>query len=146
MGRIYIPKEIKNKVFERAAFRCEYCFSLNLYSSSPFNVEHIIPISKNGSSNIDNLALACHGCNLYKYNKIFGIDSVTTLLEPLYNPREDNWKDHFKWNKEFTLIIGLTPTGRATVNTLKLNRFRLINQRFIFKDIGLHPPEFTVSK
>lgn len=144
MGKSYIPKKTKDLVFERAKFKCEYCFSLDAYSSAPFNIEHIIPIIKSGTNNIDNLALACYGCNLHKYNKIFGIDDETTLLAPLYNPRIEEWKKHFKWNDDFTIIIGLTNIGRATVNTLKLNRFRLLNQRLVFRNIGLHPPDFTL--
>lgn len=146
MGRSYIPKKTRTLVFTRAKFTCEYCFSLDQYSSSPFNIEHIIPISKSGTSGINNLALACHGCNQYKYNKMFGFDEETSLLAPLYHPRNDNWKDHFKRNDNYTIIIGLTSIGRGTIQTLKLNRFRLINQRLIFREAGLHPPIFTLSK
>jgi len=144
MGRVYLSKEIRNLVFERAKFTCEYCFSLEQYSSSPFNVEHIIPLSKSGTNDIENLALACHGCNLYKYNKMFGFDEESGLLYPLYNPRQVEWKSHFKWNEDFTMILGITPIGRATVETLRLNRFRLLNQRFVFRLVDLHPPKFTL--
>jgi len=143
MSRIYIQKEIRNRVFERAAFRCEYCFSLDLYSSSTFAIEHIIPLSKSGTNDLENFALSCHGCNKHKYNKMFGPDPETTLLVPLYNPRKDKWNSHFKWNEDYSVIIGLTSIGRATVETLLLNRFRLINQRLIFRRVGLHPPDFT---
>lgn len=144
MSRLYIPKETKDFVFKRADFKCEYCFSLDQYSSSTFAVEHIIPVSKKGTNDLDNLALSCHGCNKHKYNKMFGFDHETGLLSPLYNPREDDWKTHFKWNNDYTLILGLTSTGRATVETLLLNRFRLVNQRQVFIEAGLHPPEFTL--
>ncbi|MFK7980618.1 MAG: HNH endonuclease [Saprospiraceae bacterium] len=144
MGRAYLPKETKRLVFERASFTCEYCFSLDQYSSSPFNVEHIIPVSKSGGNDIKNLALACHGCNAHKYNKMFGMDKETMHLAPLYNPQINEWHKHFKWNEAFTIIIGLTPIGRATIETLHLNRFRLLNQRFVFRKAGLHPPKFTL--
>jgi hypothetical protein len=144
MSRLYISKEIRDLVFERADFKCEYCFSLDQYSSSTFAIEHIIPISKKGTNEVTNLALSCHGCNKHKYNKMFGFDIETGLLAPLYNPRNDDWKSHFVWNKDYTLIIGLTSIGRATIDTLLLNRFRLINQRQVFIDAGLHPPKFTL--
>ncbi len=38
----------KRLVFERAGFICEYCLALLAYSPQPFDVEHIIPLSKNG--------------------------------------------------------------------------------------------------
>ena len=144
MGKNYIPEEIRSIVTVRADFKCEYCFSLEQYSSSRFAIEHIVPLSKLGSNDISNLALACHGCNLHKYDKMFGLDEETGLLHPLYHPRIDEWKAHFKWNEDYTLLLGLTPTGRATIETLHLNRFRLINQRLVFKKVGLHPPNFTL--
>lgn len=144
MNKPYLSKKSRKLVFERADFKCEYCFSLEQYSSSPFDIEHIIPLSKGGNNDIKNLALACHGCNLHKYNKMFGIDSESSLLEPLYNPRKDSWKDNFEWNEGFTIILGLIPIGRATIETLQLNRFKLINQRMVFREVGLHPPAFTL--
>jgi hypothetical protein len=30
---------------------------------------------------------------------------------PLYHPRGDTWESHFAWSNDFTLVIGLTPTG-----------------------------------
>jgi len=38
------------------------------------------------------------------------------------------------------LIIGLTPTGRATVEVLKLNREGLVNLRQVLYAAGKHPP------
>ena len=40
-------------------------------------------------------------------------------------------------------MIGLTPTGRATVETLRLNREGVVNLRRILFLVGLHPPEET---
>jgi hypothetical protein len=36
-------------------------------------------------------------------------------------------------------IIGLTPTGRATVSALQLNRAEVINLRRILFAVGEHP-------
>lgn len=36
-------------------------------------------------------------------------------MAPLYNPRLQRLQEHFTWDAEFTQIIGVTPTGRATV-------------------------------
>lgn len=63
---------------------------------------------------LDNLALSCQHCNNHKYNKTVGRDPVTTGAVPLFHPREQRWQNHFEWNSDYTLIIGLTPTGRAT--------------------------------
>ena len=59
---------------------------------------------------------------------------------PLFHPREQRWEEHFTWNSDFTLIIGLTPTGRATISALQLNRSGLVNLRRVLYAIGEHPP------
>jgi hypothetical protein len=42
----------------------------------------------------------------------------------LFHPRTDKWTDHFKFQD--AEIVGLTPTGRATLRLLKFNdRYRI---------------------
>jgi 5-methylcytosine-specific restriction endonuclease McrA len=59
------PRALRRLVAERARWRCEYCHSPATFPTQPFNVDHIIPRSKNGLTSLENLALAC-GCNSYK--------------------------------------------------------------------------------
>jgi hypothetical protein len=56
------------------------------------------------------------------------------------HPRQQRWSEHFAWNDDFTIVIGLTPTGRATVETLQLNRDGVVNLRQILYLMGEHPP------
>jgi hypothetical protein len=63
------------------------------------------------------------------------------LIVPLFHPRRDRWGDHFAWNADFTRIVGLTPTGRATVEKLQLNRVGVVNLRRVMLIAGLHPPK-----
>lgn len=46
----------------------------------------------------------------------------------------------FWWNDNFTLIIGLTPTERTTVEALQLNREGVVNLRRILYAMAEHPP------
>jgi hypothetical protein len=46
---------------------------------------------------------------------------------------------HFTWNDDFTLMIGLTLTGRATIAALHLNRAELVNLRRALYTLGEHP-------
>ena len=131
---------LREEVASRARSRCEYCLSLNSYSTSVFAVEHIFPSSKGGRTTLDNLALSCQGCNNFKYNKTEALDPITGKQVPLYNPRRDQWDEHFSWGEEYTLVIGKTPTGRATVETLQLNREGVVNLRQLLHSIGKHPP------
>ncbi|MEJ7710006.1 MAG: hypothetical protein WKF84_09135 [Pyrinomonadaceae bacterium] len=61
--------------------------------------------------------------------KLAAIDPTTGQTVPLFHPRRDNWHEHFTWNYDCTLLIGLTPTGRITVEELDLNREGVINLR-----------------
>ena len=46
----------------------------------------------------------------------------------------------FAWSEDTTRIIGRTPTGRATVRTLEMNRESLINMCQVLHRDGKHPP------
>ena len=143
MSERRITAQQRYAVAERARGCCEYCRSQARFAIQPFSVEHIVPRSRGGKTALDNLALACQGCNNHKYTKTEGTDPVTGDIVSLYHPRRQRWRDHFTWNEHFTLIIGLTPTGRATVGTLRLNREGLVNLRRILYAMGEHPPVET---
>lgn len=66
-------------------------------------------------------------------------DPISGESVPLYHPRQHTWSDHFTWNEDFTLLLGLTPTGRATVEKLHLNRSRVVNLRRVLSSSGEHP-------
>ncbi|CAN1213525.1 HNH nuclease domain-containing protein [Tumidithrix helvetica PCC 7403] len=135
-----IGRKLRRTVTERAKGCCEYCKSQQIFAMQNLSVEHIIPIAKKGTNSSDNLALACQGCNNYKHTKTQGLDPVTLEITNLYHPRQQKWEDHFTWNYDYCEIIGLTPTGRVTVELLKLNREGVVNLRRILYAAGNHPP------
>lgn len=59
-----IPAPLRSDIL--AAGRCSYCGC----TDGPFHVDHIIPVSKGGRSNPENLTCACAGCNLSKGGKL----------------------------------------------------------------------------
>ena len=136
-----ISRKTRHTVAQRAKFLCEYCRAQELFSPDPFSVEHIIPLTKGGSNDLMNLAFACQGCNNHKYNKTEVWDVVTQQLIPIYNPRLDRWTEHFVWNNDYSQIIGITATGRATVEQLKMNRPGLMNLREVLLKLQKHPPK-----
>lgn len=135
-----IKAALKEQVKRRAKACCEYCFSQEEFSPDSFAIEHIIPTSKGGTDEAINLAYSCQGCNNKKYNHMVAKDLITGELCPLFNPRQDNWAEHFRWNEDFSEIIGVSPTGRATVHQLELNRNGVKNLRIALYLISLHPP------
>lgn len=136
----YISEETQNQVRQRANYLCEYCHASEQWQYVPFTVDHVIPLSKGGSNSIDNLALACFHCNRQKSDKITAIDNHSGAEVPLFNPRINSWQKNFIWSADALIIIGLTPTGRATVAALAFNRERIINIRAADQEIGRHPP------
>jgi len=59
----------------------------------------------------------------------------------LFHPRRDRWADHFAWNADYTLMVGVTPIGRTAIEKLQLNRIGVVNLRRILLESGLHPPD-----
>jgi hypothetical protein len=141
MSRPYISTANRLLVFKRAGRCCEYCKCSADYSTEPFSVEHIIPLAKDGLNDLINLALSCLGCNYNKATKTAFFDPISQSITPLFNPRTMVWQEHFMWDETFTLMIGQTAIGRATVLALKLNRLQLRNLRRALIAIDEHPPK-----
>jgi hypothetical protein len=140
MSEKYISAELRRVVTERARQCCEYCRSQAQFSSDSFTIDHITPRSLGGQTTAENLALSCNGCNQHKSTRTSALDPTTGLPVSLFHPREQRWDEHFTWNEDFTLILGLTQVGRAMVEALHLNRPGLINLRRVLYTIGAHPP------
>jgi hypothetical protein len=109
----------RRQVRDRADNRCEYCGLAEEDSYIPHHVEHIRPKQHGGDDSLPNLALACQACNLKKGPNLAGIDPQSETMIALFNPRQQSWEDHFIFRQR--LILGLTPTGRATVQVLDMN-------------------------
>ena len=137
---------LHREVERRAQDRCEYCKSPAKYSIQTFSLDPIIPRSQGGDRSLENLALACQGCNHHKYNKTTSRDPITDQLVNLFHPRQQRWQDHFTWDERFELIIGVTATGRVTVEALQLNRQELVHLRRLLYAAGEHPLPITENK
>jgi 5-methylcytosine-specific restriction endonuclease McrA len=140
MTDTHVPSELRRLVTGRASNCCEYCRYPGLYSAQALSIDHIVPRTSGGATLEDNLALSCHGCNGHKAALTTATDPVTGSTVPLFNPRRERWQDHFTWSEGFLEIAGLTPSGRATVEALELNREGLVNIRRVLYAVGRHPP------
>ncbi len=135
-----IPANLRRIVRTRAREICEYCRSREDHSTQSFCFEHILPRIAGGKTNAENLAYAWQGCNAHKATRTEAADYLTGKRAGLFNPRQMLWSDHFSWSEDFSEVVGITPTGRATVETLKLNRRGLVNLRRVMYAMGKHPP------
>ena len=140
MAKNSISATFKRFIIERSNGYCEYCKCSSDFSTEPFSIEHIIPRSKQGSDDLENLAYACIGCNLYKSDKIDALDILSQTTVSLFNPRIMQWDEHFIWDESLTGMLGKTAIGRATIEALKLNRLPIKNLRRALIAIGEHPP------
>ena len=123
----------------RAGHRCEYCHAPEAVFNFPFEVEHIIPVSRGGCDAESNWALACRSCNLRKATHVNGIDPLSQTVVRLFQPREDRWEEHFWVNTENGEIEGLTAVGRATAARLEINSKAQKEARRQWIRFGLFP-------
>lgn len=141
MDSRYISVKIRRKILEVSKKLCEYCKSPKDFSTDLYSFDHIIPLVLGGKTVFINLAYSCSGCNSFKNQKVVGFDAIDNIEVSLFHPRIQNWSEHFTWNDDFTVVIGITTIGRATINTLKLNRPEVINLRRILVLADEHPPK-----
>jgi hypothetical protein len=134
-----IPIHLQRVVVERAKSHCEYCGLSQKGQEAQFHIDHVVPVVHGGETVVDNLALACVSCSLRKAAKRYALDPQTSIEAPLFNPRIHSWEEHFCWDG--VRILGRTPTGRATVNALKMNRLLILAIRKEESLRGRHPAE-----
>jgi hypothetical protein len=136
-----VPASLRQRIREVARNCCGYCLSSQQYMMSKLEIEHIIPRAQGGSNEESNLWLSCSLCNRYKGAQIVGVDPFDSAHVKLFNPRTQIWSEHFRWSPDGTHILGVTPTGRATVEALRLNNQLAVEVRSNWVLAGWHPPE-----
>jgi hypothetical protein len=67
-----------------------------------------------------------------------GVDPATKKIVPLFHPRRHKWSRHFRW--KCPVLVGPTPTGRATVITLKIDLDHRVDLRQGLIEEGVFPP------
>lgn len=130
-------QRLRREVVRRAANRCEYCALSQAGQEAEFHVDHVVPLAADGPTTLDNLALACVSCSLRKGARLEGFDTPTNALVGLFNPRAQIWREHFRW--EGVRIVGLTDTGRVTIESLRMNRPLALEIRREQAALGRHP-------
>lgn len=125
-------------VRDRANDCCEYCQLPQHAASITFEIDHIIARKHGGESSEKNLALSCYYCNSHKGPNIAGLDPDAGNLTRLFNPRIDEWSEHFRWTGPY--LVGLTAIGRTTIVVLNINDPGSILTRQSLLEEGIFPP------
>lgn len=133
----YVPAWLRRLVIERAGERCEYCRYPQSASFLTFEAGHYIAEKHGGATEPENLALACPFCNDHKGTDLASLDPEDGALTPLFNPRAENWSNHFRL--EGAQIVPLTAAGRVTVKLLQMNHPDRVAEREL-----LPPTETTL--
>ena len=136
----YLPTELRNLLLEADNRYCAYCHTSEANTGQPMTVDHIVPQAQGGQTVFGNLCFACRRCNEFKGSTIHAQDPLTGEVVDLFNPRQQNWADHFQWDETGALLIGLTETGRATIIALNMNNPVIVDARRRWVSVGWHPP------
>jgi hypothetical protein len=133
----YVSAELRRVVASRASSRCEYCLIHEDDTYLGCQIDHIISEKHGGATASENLAYACACCNRAKGSDIASVAPSTGELTRLFNPRTDDWTDHFAF--QGSLIEPRTPIGEATVRLLELNAAERTAERQSLRRTGRYP-------
>ena len=137
---LYLSAASKRRLLEADDHRCAYCHTSQVNSGHPMVVDHILPRSKGGTSDFENLCYACYRCNLFKHATSELEDPLTSEMTALSHPRQHTWSDHFVWSNDGIRLLGLTAIGRVTIIALNMNNDVILDARRNWLRVGWHPP------
>ena len=141
MTKTYIPRSLRQRVVAEFCSRCAYCHTLTAITGARLVIDHIIPEATGGQTVLENLCLACHSCNEFKGAQIEAQDQLTDERVPMFHPRQQQWRRHFRWSEDGSEIIGLITVGRATVAALNMDHPVVVEARRRWARVGWHPPQ-----
>jgi len=134
----WISAELRQTIADRANLLCEYCLIAEADTFFGCEVDHIISLKHDGSSEPNNLAYACALCNRDKGSDV-GSVSASGEFTRFFNPRTDHWAQHFRL--EQATISPLTEIGEVTARILGFNDSARLHEREEMIRFGKYPSE-----
>lgn len=95
-GRKPIPGYLRHQVFVRDNYRCQECGATN--KETTLEIDHIKPVSKGGTNDIDNLQTLCRECNRAKSARIWEEVDLTPIQLKEKEIKELQNKKHYLIN------------------------------------------------
>ena len=104
------PNFTRFNVFLRDKFECQYCGSGN-----ELTFDHLLPRSRGGKTDWNNVVTACSDCNVKKGGRLFGRSGMMLNQKPYQPSTEDlhengknfppnflhkSWMDYLYWDVE----------------------------------------------
>ncbi|MEM7112305.1 MAG: HNH endonuclease [Chloroflexota bacterium] len=140
MSRSYISRALRKQVRQLDNGRCAYCHTPTAITGAKLVIDHIVPESEGGQTILLNLCIACHACNQFKGSQTRAFDLLTGNWVPLFHPRQQKWRDHFRWSQDGSEMLGISEIGRGTIAALKMNHEEIALARRRWVAVGWHPP------
>ncbi|MDQ6893450.1 MAG: HNH endonuclease [Acidobacteriota bacterium] len=102
----------RHNIYVRDGSRCQYCG--HKFPSADLSLDHVIPLSRGGTSNWENVVCACLSCNVRKGNRTPHEASMRLIQQPKkprwhpvghfgaskFHPAWRNFLDVAYWNME----------------------------------------------
>ncbi len=106
-----IVKFSRANIYARDSYTCQYCNTP--FRSEELTFDHVIPVSRNGTKNWENIVTACIDCNRRKGGQTpreAGMTLIRRPIEPQWVPSlsltlvfknaPESWRDYLYWNVE----------------------------------------------
>src|SRR5262249_8543782 len=103
-----ISSALRQRIGERARWRCSYCLSADAVIGPFLEGANMLPGGLGGGADEDNLALGCPMCNGSKADRVDAEDPESRVRVALFHPHRDRWSDHFEWIEAGSCIRGRT--------------------------------------
>lgn len=139
-----VSAEVRLIVAARANYLCEYCLIAAEDTFFGCHVDHIVSIKHRGETKTENLAYACAFCNRFKGSDIASLSSETGTLVRFFNPRIDQWSDHFELDE--LSIHPRTEIGDVTARILRFNDSERILERQELNRVGRYPNAAALAR
>lgn len=157
VGRQPIPRKLRHQVFQRDGYRCRECGATN--KETRLHVDHIKPVSKGGTNDLDNLQTLCEECNRAKYTdewiggkhdshmdnidlKELNKKQMRINLSKHYNKNSDS---NYNENDEYIMLLS------SSENKLNDTLVLIIKEFIQYKDINIvaenvHIPPIQIKR
>lgn len=137
-----ISKKIRFEIFKRDNFTCQYCG--NHPPEVILEIDHIIPKSKSGSDEINNLITSCFNCNRGKSN--IELDKIPNVLienKEIIEERENQYIEYQKLLKKIERRINKEVNDIQKIYKTYFNDYLFtdkfkISVRMFIEKIGYH--------
>ena len=124
MTRRRLSKNKRADIYKSLNGRCAYCGELIVYDN--MQVEHVQPLSKNGTDIEENMLPSCNDCNTLKADR--SLEEFRSMLENIVN---DIFKNKFEYvvAEKFGLIKTISQPVKFYFETknIKLDERKMIN-------------------